>query len=71
VLKVDIIQEHHGSIAIHIHLSPFQESQVITLLFPHIISIHTWHTIHSVARGNHFQIVFDKQAVFDVRDETF
>lgn len=39
--------------------------------FDHIISVETWHTFHVVARDNQFQIIFDGQTVFDVRDETF
>lgn len=39
--------------------------------FDHIISVETWHTFHVVARGNQFQIDFDGQTVFDVRDDTF
>ena len=39
--------------------------------FDHIISVDTWHTFRVVARGNHFQIIFDGQTVFDVQDETF
>jgi hypothetical protein len=39
--------------------------------FDHIISVNTWHTFRVVGRVNHFQIIFDGQMVFDVRDETF
>ena len=39
--------------------------------FDHIISVETWHTFRVVARDNHFQIIFDGQTVFDIRDETF
>ncbi|HBP89066.1 MAG TPA: hypothetical protein DD706_15375 [Nitrospiraceae bacterium] len=39
--------------------------------FDHIISVDTWHTFRVVASDNHFQIIFDGQTVFDVRDETF
>jgi hypothetical protein len=39
--------------------------------FDHIISVDTWHTLQVKARGDHFQIIFDGQTVFDVRDETF
>jgi 3-keto-disaccharide hydrolase len=37
----------------------------------HIISVDTWHTFRVVARGDHFQIIFDGQTVLDVQDETF
>ena len=39
--------------------------------YDHIISVDAWHTFRVVARGNHFQIIFDGQTVFDVQDETF
>lgn len=39
--------------------------------FDHIISVDTWHTFRVVARDNHFQIIFDGQTIFDIRDETF
>jgi len=39
--------------------------------FDHIISVDTWHTFRVVARDNHFQIIFDRQTVFAIRDETF
>jgi hypothetical protein len=39
--------------------------------FDHIISVDTWHTLQVKARGDHIQIIFDGQTVFDVRDETF
>jgi hypothetical protein len=39
--------------------------------FDHIISVDTWHIFRVRARGNHFQIIFDGQTVFDVRDEMF
>ncbi len=39
--------------------------------FDHIISVDTWHTFRVLARGNHFQIIFDGQTLFQVQDETF
>ena len=39
--------------------------------FNHIISVKTWHTLQVVARGSHFQILFNEQPVIDVSDETF
>lgn len=39
--------------------------------FDHIISVDTWHTFRVVARGDHFQIIFDGRTVLDVQDETF
>ena len=39
--------------------------------FDHIISVDRWHTFRVVASGNHFQIIFDGQTVFDIQDETF
>ena len=39
--------------------------------FDRIISGDTWHTLQVKARGDRFQIIFDGQTVFDVRDETF
>ncbi|HNP31496.1 MAG TPA: hypothetical protein PKK23_20790 [Nitrospirales bacterium] len=39
--------------------------------FDHIISVDRWHTFRVVASGNHFQIIFDGQTVFNIQDETF
>jgi hypothetical protein len=39
--------------------------------FDHIISVKRWHTLQVMARGPHFQIVFDEKLVLDIRDETF
>ncbi len=39
--------------------------------FNQIISVKTWHTFQVVARGSRIQILFNKQPVIDVSDETF
>ena len=39
--------------------------------FDQIISVRKWHTLRGVVRDDHFQILYDGQAVLDVRDETF
>ena len=39
--------------------------------FNQIISVKAWQTLEVIARGNHFQILFNAQPVIDVHDETF